>query len=242
LKIKIGIIFWEGFELVSRRLYERKILIKFVNYFLILILIASSSIVISQSAFAYHVEREQMEISQMTGIFNSQMNMIMHPKIGQDYHLQVVLRDESQYANSTVTVGYGFNLMERVPNKLTPDSEKPFMGFESRHSTASIRDSKTIHTGEHKFPIIVNFTVSFEKPGVHQYSYFENRVDPPGSSGSNGGGYHVVSEYSKAIGENGVCKNSELLTLAKHDFSTLVCVTQETHHELITRGWAPLPG
>ncbi len=213
-----------------------------MNYFLILILIASFSIVISQSAFAYHVEREQMEISQMTGIFNSQMNMIMHPKIGQDYHLQVVLRDESQYANSTVTVGYGFNLMERVPNKLTPDSEKPFMGFESRHSTASIRDSKTIHTGEHKFPIIVNFTVSFEKPGVHQYSYFENRVDPPGSSGSNGGGYHVVSEYSKAIGENGVCKNSELLTLAKHDFSTLVCVTQETHHELITRGWAPLPG
>ncbi len=208
----------------------------------ILILIIVFSTIFFSSAFAFHQEREQLEISQMTGIFNSQMNMILHPKVGQDYHLQVVLRDESQYANSTVNVGYRFNLMERVPNKLTPESEKPFMGFESRYSTASIRDSKTIQTSQYEFPIIVNFTVSFEKPGVHQYSYFERSVDPPGSGGSHGGGYHVVSEYSKAIGENGVCKNTKLLTLAKHDFSTLVCVTPETHHELITRGWAPLPG
>jgi hypothetical protein len=208
----------------------------------LLILIIAFGTIFFSSAFAFHQEREQLEISQMTGIFNSQMNMIRHPLVGQDYHLQVVLRDESQYANSTVNVGYRFNLMERVPNKLTPESEKPFMGFESRYSTASIRDSKTIQTSQYEFPIIVNFTVSFEKPGVHQYSYIERSVDPPGSGGSHGGGYHVVSEYSKAIGENGVCKNTKLLTLAKHDFSTLVCVTPETHHELITRGWAPLPG
>ena len=48
-------------------------------------------------------------------------------------------------------------------------------------------------------------------------------------------------KYSKAIDTGGQCKNPELLTLTKHDFSTLVCVTAETHHELITRGWAPLP-
>jgi hypothetical protein len=212
-----------------------------MNYFIILILIISCSIV-SQSSFAYHVEREQIETSQMTGLFNSQMERITHPKVGQDYHLQVVLRDESQYANSTVNVGYGFNLMERVPNKLTADSEKPFLGFESRHSTSSSRDSQTIQTGQYKFPIIVNFTVSFEKPGAHQYSYFEFSKDPPGSGGSSGGGYHVVSEYSKAVDENGTCKNPKLLTLAKHDFSKLVCVTAETHHSLITRGWGPLPG
>jgi len=208
----------------------------------LLILIIAFGTIFFSSAFAYHGEQEQLETSQMTGIFNSQMNMIRFPLVEQEYHLQVVLRDESQYANSTVNVGYGFNLMERVPNKLSVDSEKPFMGFESRYSTASIRDSKTIQTSQYEFPIIVNFTVSFEKPGVHQYSYFERSVDPPGSGGSHGGGYHVVSEYSKAIGENGVCKNTKLLTLAKHDFSTLVCVTPETHHELITRGWAPLPG
>ena len=208
----------------------------------LLILIIVFGAIFFPPAFAYHQEREQLEISQMTGIFNSKMNMIMHPKVGEDYHLQIVLRDQSHYSNSTVNVGYGFDLMKRVPNNLRPDSEKPFMGFENRHSIASISDSKTIHTGEKKFPIIVNFTVSFENPGVHQYRYFEHSVDPPGSSGSQGGGYHVVSNYSKAIGENGVCKNTKLLTLAKNDFSTLVCVTPETHHELITRGWAPLPG
>ena len=198
--------------------------------------------VVSQSAFAYHQEREQLEISQMTGIFNSNMDRIMHPLVGQEYHLQVVLREESQYENSTVKVGYGFNLMERVPNKLSADSEKPFMGFESKHSTSAGSDSKTIHTSKHKFPIIVNFTVSFEKPGVHQYSYFEHTIEPGNAGGSHGGGYHVVSEYSKAVDENGACKNTKLSLLAKHDFSTLVCVTPETRHELITRGWAPLPG
>ena len=190
---------------------------------------------------AYHVEREQLEISQMAGIFNSQMDMVMFPLVEKEYHLQVVLRDKSQYENSTVTVGYGFNLMDRMPNRLDADSEKPFMGFESTHSTSGYRDSKTIQTSQYEFPIIVNFTVTFEKPGVHRYSFFEHTIEPKGSSGSSGGGYFVVSKYSKAIAENGTCKNPELLPLAKHDFSTLVCVTPHTHHELITRGWAPLP-
>ena len=194
------------------------------------------------SAFAYHEEREQIEISQMTGLFNSDRDMIMFPVVGKEYHLQVVLRDESQYENSTVTVGYGFNLLDRVPNKLSPDYDKPFMGFESTHATSADRDSKTIQTSQYEFPIIVNFTTTFEKSGVYSYSYFEHRVQPGGSSGSSGGGYHVVSKYSKAVSDNGTCKNPELLTLAKHDFSILVCVAKDTHHELITRGWAPLPG
>jgi len=207
----------------------------------VLILIIAFGTIFFSSAFAYHQEREQLEISQMTGIFNSQMNRIMHPLVEQEYHLQVVLRDESQYSNSTVNVGYGFNLLERVPNKLSADSEKPFMGFDSTHSTSASRDSKTIQTGQHQFPIIVNFTVAFDKPGVYRYSFFEHTIEPGNAGGSSGGGYHVVSKYSKAIDENGACKNTKLIPLSKHDFSTLVCVTAETHHELITRGWAPLP-
>ncbi len=208
----------------------------------LLILIIAFGTIFFSSAFAYHQEREQLEISQMTGIFNSQMNMIRFPVVGEQYHLQVVLREESQYENSTVTMGYGFNHVDRIPNKLSADSAKPFLGFESTHSTSAGRDSKTIQTSQYEFPIIVNFTVSFEKKGVYHYSFFEHMIEPGGSSGSSGGGYSVVSKYSKAIGENGSCKNPELLTLVKHDFSTLVCVTQETHHELITRGWAPIPG
>jgi len=199
-------------------------------------------VVFFQSAFAYHEEREQLEISQMTGLFNSQMSMIRFPLVDQEYHLQIVLRDKAQYENSTVTVGYGFNLIDRIPNKLSSDSVKPFMGFESTHSSSANRDSKTIQTSQYEFPIIVNFTVAFEKSGVYGYSYFEHMIEPGRGGGSQGGGYHVVSQYSKAINEDGACKNPKLLTLSKHDFSTLVCVTQNTHHELITRGWAPLPG
>ena len=210
--------------------------------YLILILVITASAGIFQSTDAYHQEREEMEELQMTGIFNSQMDMIRIPVVGEQYHLQVVLREESQYKNSTVTVGYGFNHVDRIPNKLTPESVKPFMGFESQHSVSSMQDSQIIQTSQHEFPIIVNFTVAFERSGVHHYSFFENTMEPKGSSGSSGGGYHVVSQYSKAIGDNGQCKNPELLTLAKHDFSTLVCVKAESHHELITRGWGPLPG
>ena len=146
-----------------------------------LLVIIGLSVVFPLSVLAYHEEREQLETSQMTGIFNSKMNMIQFPLVGQEYHLQVVLREESQYENSTVNVGYGFNLVDRIPNKLSHDSVKPFMGFESTHSTSVTRDSKTIYTSQYEFPIIVNFTVSFEKPGVYHYSFFENTTEPRGS-------------------------------------------------------------
>jgi len=211
-----------------------------MRYFLILI--AISVFVISEYAFAYHGVQEELEMSQMTGIFSSEMKRVMFPLVGQEYHLQIVLRDESQYENSTVRIGYGFNFIERVPNKLSTNSDKPFIGFESIHSTSANRDYKTIQTSYFEFPIIVNFTVAFENPGAHNFSYYEHMIEPGGSSGSSSGGIHVVSKYSKAIEGNGACKNPKLITLAKHDFSTLVCVTPDTHHELITRGWAPLPG
>ena len=223
-------------------LYEDKSPLAIADMTFLVILILVTCGVFFQSAFAYHVEQERLEISQMTGIFNSEMEMVRFPLVGQEYHLQVVLRDKSQYENSTVTIGYGFNLVDRIPNQLSSDSEKPFMGFESTHSTSGKRDSITIQTSQYEFPIIANFTMAFEKKGVYRYSFFEHMIEPGGGGGSSGGGYHVVSKYSKAVDTGGQCKNQELITLAKHDFSTLVCVKAETHHELITRGWGPLPG
>ena len=207
----------------------------------LLILIICFSVVFFQSVFAYHGEKEQLEIFQMTGLFNSEQNFVMHPLIDTEYRLQIVLREEAQYENSTVNVGYGFNLLERVPNKMSSEYGQYFMGFEKTSASLAGRDSKQIQTNQYDFPILVNFTVNFENPGMHSYSFFENRMGPNHGGGSHGGGYHVVSYYSKAISENGVCKNPELGPLAKHDFSTLVCVTSDTRHELITRGWAPLP-
>ncbi len=64
-----------------------------MRYFLILI--AISVFVISEYAFAYHGVQEELEMSQMTGIFSSEMKRVMFPLVGQEYYLQIVVRDES---------------------------------------------------------------------------------------------------------------------------------------------------
>lgn len=194
-----------------------------------------------QSASAYHEEHERVEMSQMTGIFSENMKVVMFPIIDKEYHLQVVLRENNQPENATMYVGYGFNLVEKVPHRYSPDeSPQETRSHTKVHHISQSGDSKTIQTGQYDFPIIVNFTTSFEKPGFYNFRYYENQAD--GGGGSSGSGlHHVVSGYSKAINDNGMCKNTELGPLAKHDFSTLICVTPETGHELITQGWAPRP-
>ena len=205
------------------------------------IMIMCFSVMFLQSAFAYHGEQERLEMSHMTGLFDSEQNFIMYPLIDTEYRLQIVLHDEVEYENSTVKVGYGFQLLERVPSRMSSEYGQHFMGFEKTSASLSDRDSKEIQTNQYTFPILVNFTVNFEKSGVYSHSFFENKIGPNYSSGSHSGGYHVVSHYSKAIDENGACKNPELTPITKHDFSTLACVISDARHELITRGWAPLP-
>ena len=47
----------------------------------------------------------------------------------------------------------------------------------------------------------------------------------------------VVDEFSKAVDEDGVCKNENFRRLIKYDYSTLVCVDSDTAWKLIGRGW-----
>jgi hypothetical protein len=208
---------------------------------LLLILIVGFSVVFVQSTFAYHEERERIEISHMTGIFSENMKIVIYPIIDKQYHVQVVLREDNQPENATMNVGYRFNLVEKTPHRYSLDEspQETKMNTKARHILQS-GDSKTIQTGQYDFPIIVNFTATFEKPGFYNFNYFESQVNG-GGHGSNSGLHHVVSKYSKAIDDDGACKNTELSPLTKHDFSTLICVTPVTRHDLITQGWAPRP-
>ena len=160
--------------------------------------------------------------------------------IDKPYHLQVVLRENNQLENATINVGYRLNLIEKTPHRYSQDeSPQETKSHTKLRHISQFGNSMKIQTGKYDFPIIVNFTATFEKPGFHNYSYFESRTDDGG-----GGMYHAVSGYSKAIDDDdddGSCKNAELYPLAKHDFSTLICVTPETQHVLITQGWAPRP-
>ena len=192
-------------------------------------------------AFGYHEERERQETLRHTGLYTKNMEYVLFPRVDTEYHLQIVI-DNQQYENITLNVGYGINNVEKIPHRLVPDHPTEYPYFERIQQLSSMKDSTEFHTEGMELPIIVNFTINFEETGLHQYRYFEQRKGPNLGGGSSGGGYMVVSQYSKAVTDDGSCKNTELLPLPKHDFSKLVCVTPHGHHELITRGWAPLPG
>ena len=134
-----------------------------------------------QSTFAYHEERERIEISQMTGIFSENMKIVIYPIIDREYHVQVVLREDNQPVNSTMNVGYRFNLVEKTPHRYSLDEspQETKMNTKARHILQS-GDSKTIQTGQYDFPIIVNFTVIFEKPGFYNFNYYESQADGGG--------------------------------------------------------------
>jgi len=49
------------------------------------------------------------------------------------------------------------------------------------------------------------------------------------------GGLVVVEKFSKAVDENGTCKNDEFRRLIKYDYSAVACVNSEIAWKLI--GW-----
>ncbi len=196
-------------------------------------------------SFAYHEEIEKREYPPRSGLFidnGSDSNQIIFPLTGKEYRLQVVVEDQSRNQDSLVRVGYGFYLLEKTPNRMMPEYNRTFTGFEDTRQILSLTNTTEIRTEQADLPMLVNFTISFDKPGRYQYDYFERSYGEERGGGSSGGGHWVVAEYSKAVDENGKCKNPELSSIVKYDFSKLVCVKVDSRHELITRGWAPLPG
>ncbi len=226
-----------------RRIYDHSILKMRMKY-LVIFLVLVTVFFINES-FAYHEELEKRKYVPQSGLFTDdgfESNQIIFPLVGKEYRLQIVLDDQSRNQESQVRVGYGFYLLDKIPNHMTPEYNRTFTGFEDTRQVLSLRNSTDIDTEQSDLPMLVNFTVSFDKPGRYQYHYFDHSLGKEKGSGSSGGGYWVVSEYSKAVDANGRCKNPELSSIVKHDFSKLVCIKIDSRHELITRGWAPIPG
>lgn len=162
------------------------------------------------------------------GLFDQQKNQILFPLAEKQYTLQIPLHDY-RYENSTPNVGYSFRLAEPSKLRTTTDlSIKQSRGFS---------DSKQIPAGT-KIPTIVDFTISFDSPGTYLYTFSESTQGQNSFALTQMGGYVVVSRYSKAVTEDGHCKNPQMLTTPKRDYSTLVCVSLKTHQSLIDRGWA----
>jgi hypothetical protein len=95
-----------------------------------------------------------------------------------------------------------------------------------------------------------NFTISeipktfkflYTPQGVGIFPFTKGSMSHSGIwGGEQGQSIIVLEKFSKSMKFNGQCKNPypEFTLAIKHDFSTGVCVKQETKTELIERGWA----
>ena len=183
-----------------------------MKYLLILLVLVTAFFV--NESFAFHEELEKRAYVPRSGFFadDSNSNQIFIPAINREYRLQVVLDDLPRDQNSVANVGYVFHLLEKTPNQMLPEYNRTFTGFTDTRQVLSLSNSTKIQTEQYDLPILVNFTVSFDKPGRYQYSYFHNLLGTKVSSGASGGGYWVVKQYSKAVDDNGHCKNPKLST------------------------------
>jgi len=89
-----------------------------------------------------------------------------------------------------------------------------------------------------KNPFYIKFPFVIEEPGQYTRQFYKNTHISQGPGSSGMGGLAVVDKFSKAVDENGECKNAEFRRLIKHDYSNLVCVDPASIWKLKERGWA----
>ena len=71
----------------------------------------------------------------------------------------------------------------------------------------------------------------------HTMFYEYNDSDNSGHLGGANRHFIVVDEFSKALNDEGVCNNPDLLRYQKQDMSNVVCVTSPTFVQLSMRGY-----
>ena len=86
-------------------------------------------------------------------------------------------------------------------------------------------------------PFYVKSPLAFDESGLYTYQYYKKLKNSSATKGSSMGSLVVVDKFSKAVDEDGICKNENFRRLIKHDYSTLVCVDSDTAWKLIGRGW-----
>ncbi len=211
--------------------------------FAFLIAMFSTSFVFDQSTLAYHEERQNEDFMKYySGLMNLDETVgIQIPTIEKQYLVRVSLQEESGLTNSTANVAYDYTMLEKISTKLV---DRPFyaVGNDAKESI-KITDEVNFDLDDITFPHLVSFPIIFDVPGVYRESIYttvyESGKDKSGSR--HNGIVAVVSEYSKAMDENGHCKNKYFEPLPKHDLSTVICVSPYVSHELITRGWSLMP-
>ncbi len=171
------------------------------------------------------------------GIYTVNLEQKSFLETGKTYYvIHKIEPKQPNFPNATQfigKVGYAFQPGEVMPN---PKEKNEYMErLDEFVDTSIIGDSYEFVVDPQK-SFFVKFAISIDQEGRYSYQFYQKDIGIGGSIGT--GTVTVVQQYSKAIGENGECKEDDLTLVIKHDYSTIVCTSKETKSELQNRGWA----
>lgn len=193
------------------------------------------------------------ESLERSGILTKNMSPRNFLEVGKTYYVirevEPRLRDLPENTTRFVgTVGYAFQPGVAFVDPPKNVTQRYGMEYFERHmelykefvEASPIGDSYEFAVDPQK-PFLVRFAVSIDEVGKYTRLFYSTaylsedvQLCCPGGMAT----VTVVGEYSKAIGEDGRCKMSELTLVIKHDYSTIVCTTLETKAKLQSIGWA----
>ena len=169
---------------------------------------------------------------------------------GQQYSIvqKVDFSDDNFAENSTFSavVGYAYQKGDKMIHpprgeNVTDAEHREFAENNWKLNDEFYQHSEIAKSFEFKItvekPFYVKSSLAFDEPGLYTHQYYKKLKNSPAILSSNMGSLTVVDKFSKAVGEDGICKNDDFRRLIKHDYSTLVCVDSDTAWKLIGRGW-----
>lgn len=185
------------------------------------------------------------------GIFTQDMVQIAILQAGKEYQIiqkvDFQAKDLRNATNVNATVGYAIQLGDKMIRPPMGDNvtEAEHQAFarnipvqnEAFYKQSSIGDSYDFVVDAEN-PFYIKFPIQINNSGQYTRQYYKITHMFEGPSGFAMGGLTVVDKYSKAVNENGICKNEAFRLLIKHDNSNLVCVDPADTLKLKERGWA----
>ena len=160
--------------------------------------------------------------------------------------IEIIIPVEKSHTSGTV--GYSINFASNefespdAPNSDDTDTQLDFMQqqitfMDNFHEKAVYRDSiKYDNLTDTDLPKFFNFThVPLTKGQMYLITYNHRGDSEENDRVDYWEGFVVVEKYSKAVDQNGACKNPDLITVIKPSYSSVICVTSSTSQQLHDR-------
>lgn len=221
-----------------------------IIFSMIVLAIVSSFTVFASAQTVIQWNDSEYDFQGDSAMFTDNMTQIAILEAGKEYYViqKVDFRDDNFAKNATFSVVVGYALqrgdtMLHPPRgeNVTDADHQEFMKKGQKQNIEFSQESDIAKSFEFVAdidkPFYVKSPIIIEESGQYTGQYYKKLKSSPISSSSMGG-LVVVDKFSKAVDENGICKNNDFRRIIKHDYTTLVCVDPSNVFELKERGWA----